>query len=315
MRRNLVITMSVLLLFMFSCKQMDLEVRIKSGVVMYYGDVKKVARQDFFVLKNSAVAQWKNVLELYPDVDAAVVTAEDKATLNPNSELAVLARELEQQKNNYKEELKKTKQLIEACFDISKKNVNKGIEDNLNESLKQELRVLSNKFEDMKSGAGTALGKSDIKEVVDLYSNIFDVKKTSYWQSQLVQLRAISSQLDLILERAKEIEKKIESLKLNLVAKAKDNLQRAKEAFQSKFKENTITVAKTNLDGEASLRLKKGTYYIFGLAHIGDNFILWDYQIKVDEKNTYFEITNDNALAISQYEEGMVKVFRELFTE
>jgi hypothetical protein len=294
---------------------MDLEVRIKSGVVMYYGDVKKVARQDFFVLKNSAVAQWKNVLELYPDVDAAVVTAEDKATLNPNSELAVLARELEQQKNNYKEELKKTKQLIEACFDISKKNVNKGIEDNLNESLKQELRVLSNKFEDMKSGAGTALGKSDIKEVVDLYSNIFDVKKTSYWQSQLVQLRAISSQLDLILERAKEIEKKIESLKLNLVAKAKDNLQRAKEAFQSKFKENTITVAKTNLDGEASLRLKKGTYYIFGLAHIGDNFILWDYQIKVDEKNTYFEITNDNALAISQYEEGMVKVFRELFTE
>jgi hypothetical protein len=319
MKKKHLLTLAILLITIFSCSKKEFEVRIRSGILMKSGDVKKVARQEFFILKDSAVLLWKNIQKKYEDIDYTNIGSEAKKKgIILNNEIAILAEEINQssqQKNIFEELLKERNSLIARCIDMVHNNIKKGELDNLNEALKQQLRLLLYKYEDMIKNSGNAIQKPNLNEDINLYRGINEIIKTSFWQSQIVKARELSGLFDSLSERAnsarfnaKELENKIESFKSKLEIMAKNE-------FQRKINDITVSVIRTNLDGEATLKLKSGIYYIFGLSQISINFILWDYPIKVDDNNTYFEISNDNALSISQEEEGMIKVLKKLFYE
>jgi len=52
------------------------------------------------------------------------------------------------------------------------------------------------------------------------------------------------------------------------------------------------------LNGEALFKIPKGQYYIFFVATIAENTIMWNYRIDISTDNQYIELSNDNAYGL-----------------
>ena len=74
-------------------------------------------------------------------------------------------------------------------------------------------------------------------------------------------------------------------------------VERDKE-FIDKFKQSIVLIGKTNLNGEALFKIPKGQYYIFFVATIAENTIMWNYRIDISTDNQYIELSNDNAYGL-----------------
>jgi hypothetical protein len=87
---------------------------------------------------------------------------------------------------------------------------------------------------------------------------------------------------------------------------------RAKINFLGKLKDSSLLVVKTDLNGEASVILPMGEYYIFGWAEIGENFIAWNYGVSIAEDEQYIELSNDNAYSFAREDvAGLMKILAE----
>jgi hypothetical protein len=284
---------------------------------MQSGDVKQLARQDFFILKESVVSQWHKVLKVYPGADAVLAGSTAVPAITANPKYIALVEELDQKKKAYDETRKEYNSIVLSCIEMAGANRKHGQYEALSVALWQQLCLSYNKYEDSKNGSKSSIRQSDLLEDAKLYSEIQAVKGSAYWQEQVAKARGIADRLGLISKRLNdqkfdggEIQRRIDSLRSSL---AEELVSAAKNEFLEAFVANTISTIKTNLDGEATVKLNNGDYYIFGFAKIGINTIIWNHAIKVDDDNKYFEIANDNALAISQKEEGMVQLFNALF--
>lgn len=319
MKRTHNVSILACLVFIVSCNHRSYEVKIRSGVVMQSGDVKKLARQEFFILNNSAVSLWQNVLKLHPGADRLILNSGTVHSVDSNPMVEELSSELEQQKGLYNEATKEYGAIIMKCCDLATKNVSKGIEDNLGEAFQHQLRLISYKYEDIKKGSRQGIQRSDLEEDLATYTSIYEYKKTAYWRAQIETSREMINHIGIISDRVSgpksritEIQTKIGLLRIKLV---EELISATKMDFKQAFSTNIVSTIMTNLDGDATTKLNKGAYYVFGLSKLGQNYILWDHSIKVDKENKYFELSNDNALNISQQEEGMIKVFNDIFHE
>ena len=79
------------------------------------------------------------------------------------------------------------------------------------------------------------------------------------------------------------------------------------------LKGRTIKGIRTDLNGEASFDLKKGQYFVFGIAQIADGSIIWNHPIKLSEREIHIELSNDNAYAIN--EESLSKELQAVSAE
>jgi len=314
--RNRILFLSCLALII-SCIHRSNEVKFRSGVVMQSGDVKQLARQDFFILKESVVSQWHKVLKVYPGADAVLAGSTAVPAITANPKYIALVEELDQKKKAYDETRKEYNSIVLSCIEMADANRKHGQYEALSVALWQQLSLSYSKYEDSKNGSKSFIRQSDLLEDAKLYSEIQAVKRSAYWQEQVAKARRIADRLGLVSKRlneqkfdAGEIQRRIDSLRSSL---AVELVSSAKNEFYKAFVANTISTIKTNLDGEATVKINNGDYYIFGFAKIGTDNIIWDHAIKVDDDNKYFEIANDNALAISQKEEGMVQLFNALF--
>jgi len=312
--KNPILILSCLAL-VISCIHRSNEVKFRCGVVMQSRDVKKLALQDFFILKESVVSQWYKVLKVYPGADAVLAGSTAVPAITANPKYIALVEELDQKKKAYNETQKEYNSIVLSCIEMADANRKHGLYEALSVDLWQRLSY--NKYKDSKNGSKFSIRQSDLLEDAKLYSEIQAVKGSAYWQEQVAKARGIADRLGLISKRLNEqkldvgeIQSRIDSLKSSL---AEELVSAAKNEFYKAFVANTISMIKTNLDGEATVKINNGDYYIFGFAKIGTDNIIWDHAIKVNDDNKYFEIANDNALDISQKEEGMVQLFNALF--
>jgi hypothetical protein len=280
-------------------------------------DVKKLVLQDFFILKESVISQWHKVLKEHPGADAVLAGSTAVPEITANPKFIALVEELDQKKKAYDEPRKEYNSIVLSCIEMAGANLKQGQYEGLNEAFRQELRLSYYKYEDSKNGSKSSIRQSDLLEDAKLYGEIQASRRSAYWQEQVAKARRIADRLGLVSKRlneqkfdAGEIQRRIDSLRSSL---AVELVSSAKNEFYKAFVANTISSIKTNLDGEATVKINNGDYYIFGFAKIGTDNIIWDHAIKVDDDNKYFEIANDNALAISQKEEGMVQLFNALF--
>jgi hypothetical protein len=287
-------------------------------------DVKKLALQDFFILKESIVSLWHRALKAHPGAEAILAGSMTVPAIPDNPELIALVEELDQKKKASDESRKEYNSIVLSCIEMAGANLKQGQYEGLNEAFRQELRLSYYKYEDSKNGSKSSIRQSDLLEDAKLYSEIQASRRSAYWQEQVAKARRIADRLGLISKRlneqkseVEEIQRRIDLLRSRLAEErsrlAEELVSATKNEFYKTFVANTISTIKTNLDGEATVKINNGDYYIFGFAKIGTDNIIWDHAIKVDDDNKYFEIANDNALAISQKEEGMVQLFNSLF--
>ena len=106
-------------------------------------------------------------------------------------------------------------------------------------------------------------------------------------------------------ERDSSIEK-IDKERDVFIKEMNNNIKTKKEEveleFQNKLKENYVLAAKTNLNGETSFTVTKGDYFIFFIAEIAENKIIWNYHVALSNDNQYIELSNDNAYSIGNKE-------------
>jgi hypothetical protein len=107
--------------------------------------------------------------------------------------------------------------------------------------------------------------------------------------------------LDLVaLEKQKKDLKELVTIKAN--EKYQENLKKAKAEFLLKLKDTYVTSFLTDLNGEATVTLPKGRYFIFGMAEIALNIITWNYAVSIASDGQYIELSNDNAFSFKQEE-------------
>jgi hypothetical protein len=87
--------------------------------------------------------------------------------------------------------------------------------------------------------------------------------------------------------------------------------EKAKNDFLLKCKEAFVSVFKTDLNGEANIRIPKGKYYIFCSSEIGLNHITWNYAANILKEGEYIELANDNAFSFD--EEKTAQLLRVLY--
>jgi hypothetical protein len=301
-----------------------LNVKIKVGVVMKSGDVKNVARQDLIISKADIIDLWeasKKNNRWIPDLirkdtqdelgyDAKINSFRESIN-EKNTLISQLRGDFQRQREilaqRLYEHLEKTFHeslpymlgsyfvlftnhlvgLDEEGLRAVEKTYNELIRDNVNPGTKQFLETRYAEFKEIKNSIANA--------------------------AAVVETRKTQHELDDLLN---EREKFIEYFNNKVAEKSKSYFEKAKSEFFLKFREVFVSVSKTDLNGEANIRIPKGKYFIFCSSEIGLNHITWDYVTNVAKEGQYIELANDNAFSFKEEDTTqLLKVLYEALTK
>ena len=322
-KRNLFIL--VLIATLVNCNgPKPLNVKIKVGVVMKSGDVKNVARQDLIISKADIIDLWeasKKNNRWIPDLirkdtqdelgyDAKINSFRESIN-EKNTLISQLRGDFQRQREilaqRLYEHLEKTFHeslpymlgsyfvlftnhlvgLDEEGLRAVEKTYNELIRDNVNPGTKQFLETRYAEFKEIKNSIANA--------------------------AAVVETRKTQHELDDLLN---EREKFIEYFNNKVAEKSKSYFEKAKSEFFLKFREVFVSVSKTDLNGEANIRIPKGKYFIFCSSEIGLNHITWDYVTNVAKEGQYIELANDNAFSFKEEDTTqLLKVLYEALTK
>jgi hypothetical protein len=145
------------------------------------------------------------------------------------------------------------------------------------------------------------------------YAEFKEIKNSIANAAAVVETRKTQHELDDLLN---EREKFIEYFNNKVAEKSKSYFEKAKSEFFLKFREVFVSVSKTDLNGEANIRIPKGKYFIFCSSEIGLNHITWDYVTNVAKEGQYIELANDNAFSFKEEDTTqLLKVLYEALTK
>jgi hypothetical protein len=290
-----------------------LNVKIKVGVVMKSGDVKIVARQDLITTKADIIDLWetsKKNNKWNPDLirkdtqeelgyDAKINSFREsinEKSIPINQLRANLQRQREILAQRLYEHIEKSYQEAPGSLNVSFSyltNHSVGLDE-------AGLRAVDNKYKQLIDD--NANPWAEVKQFLETRYAEFKEIKGSYrrYVNALAAVNTSKEQHELN-DLLKEREKFSEYFSKKVAEKDKSYFEKARSEFLLKFKEVLVSVFKTDLNGEANVRIPKGKYFIFCSSEIGLNHITWDYATTIAKEGQYIELANDNA---SSFEDG-----------
>jgi len=312
MKRNLISVLVILLILSVSCSKKESSITIKAGVVMKSGDVKDVARQEFLITKTDLIEAWKGIKEeVVGDMDLVRedIIAENDYTAQINSlenEIANLRKAIKELPTLNSEQFKKAKtEYIKILNEYEEIDPENSTDDY---SYPRHMEKVIENLEDMEDS------KISVDRVLERFTGRYwpipDEQKEKYKKIQEKLKNNVSDLIDAIYWAMHESEAKLAkktqeqealSKEINKKVDEKYELQmkNAQDEFNNQLKDKIISSFKTNLEGQSAFTLRKGQYYIFGLAKIADNNIIWSLPFDVEKSEQDVELSNDNAHSIS----------------
>jgi len=331
MKKYFVFILICLLINCISYAAKESNVKIKAGIILKSGDIKIVARQDFLVTKADLIAILRTSKKNHIK-DMKSIEEEIKAEMDYSNKINSLQNELDK----YQDELNRQKVLSDMygvdgkirkeILDKLEKCIDRSIDYHSKEPMEKNFLFI--KLNSLKYGMDNARSYDEFRNKVKeeiigpiewFYKQQLEKKisLTFDYEDQIKELKEIRDLIDKhepdvsainakILKLRNEIKKlkdEINMLKNELKSKIDERLifyeNKATNDFQVELKKASSKTFQTNLNGEASLIIERGQYYIFGMAEIGQNKIIWNFPVNIKEKEHYFELSNDNAFAIN----------------
>lgn len=305
----LLILISTLLIFTF-CGPKEAKVKIKAGVVMKSGDVKVLARQEFLIVKSDVVSLWEtskkeNIKGL------EVIKEEIKMEVGYENKINTLQKELKNHQKLLSEQPAPNSPEVKKIADDLKVHL---IESHSKRDAKESTFYIRRADGIEKGKTSLKLLKVIIADCEESYGRVIKIWKErerikSKWLERLERLKEIKKLVSNLDDKTKierdnlfRINKNMDDLKKELKTKSTERYKllwsKAASYFQQKLKLELAYSFMTNLNGEASLTIKKGQYYVFAIAHVGQSNLIWNHSINIEEKSHYIELSNDNAYAI-----------------
>lgn len=269
-----------------------LNIRIKAGVILKSGDIKTVARRNFVISKEDLVVLWsstKNSQVLEQALLANVAAVE----IGIDAKLKAL-----------QESIDNTNQSISSLPRRIYEHVEKTYQDG------QAFPVIFY-FDDYRYepvDLSSYLGRLE-KQYIQIINFDIDAPAKKFFALRYEEFKilkgAAGTRGKLKLDLA-ALEKQRNDLKASVMIRAnekyQENLMKANADFLLKLKDAYVTSFLTDLNGEATVTLPKGRYFIFGMAEIALNIITWNYPVDIASDGQYIELSNDNAFSFKQEE-------------
>jgi len=134
---------------------------------------------------------------------------------------------------------------------------------------------------------------NQIKELKEIRNSIDKIEP---------DISAINAKILEIRNEINKLKNEINKLKNELKPKINERFNfyenKAVNDFQARLKKASTETFQTNLNGEASLIIEKGQYCIFGITQVAQSTVIWNLPVNIEDKECYFELSNDNAFAI-----------------
>lgn len=299
-------------------------VKIRAGIVMKSGDIKNIARQNIYILKLNIIP----LIENYEGKEKNIDDIKKQIKSEANYENKMIS---------YDGEKKKLEDLISTAYSQNKPFY-QHLSTLLNEHFKKSFQMggawgvqeLLRRFY-----INYIPSYDEIKTMIDdadqKYIEILNIDRgviyKNEWTKQYDEFKQLKAQFyqkeneinvyKKIINKidkekqafSEEIELKVSKYYSDSMEKNKIEFQTKIENFRKKFIENTILTEKTNLNGEANIRINEGIYYLFLFAELADNKIIWNYPLNIEKDNQYIELSNDNAIAINDRLAETIKAY------
>lgn len=280
-----------------------LNVRIKAGVVLKSGDVKNVARQDLIISKADILDLWEASKK--DSGYNAKLSSFPESIDEKNRLINQLRVDIQNQRTDiasrFYEHLEKTFQeskLYMLASDFAY------LTDHRIGADEQGFRTADITYSELIE-ASTDPGAK--KFLATKYAEFKEIKNSFFSVPAAAELSKAQNELDdLLIEQRAFIDfnEKVDE-------KDKSYIEKVKSDFLLKFKEVFVSVLKTDLSGEANIKIPKGKYFIFCSSEIGLNYITWNYPTTIAKEGQYIELANDNAFS---FEEGKTaQILRVLY--
>ena len=269
-----------------------LNIRIKAGVILKSGDIKTVARRNFVISREDLVGLWASIKN--NQVLDQVLLANDTAV-----EIGCDAK-LE----SIQESIDNTNQSISGL----PRRIYEHVEKTYQEGQPFPVSFYFDDFRYEPVDLSNYLERLE-KQYVQIVNFDLDAAAKKFFALRYEEFKKLKSvagttaklKLDLVaLEKQKKDLKELVTIKAN--EKYQENLKKAKAEFLLKLKDTYVTSFLTDLNGEATVTLPKGRYFIFGMAEIALNIITWNYAVSIASDGQYIELSNDNAFSFKQEE-------------
>ena len=335
MKKYFLFVLISLLTIFVSCAPKKDNVRIKAGIIMKSGDIKNVARHDFLIIKADLIAILRTSKKEHIK-DMKSIEKEIKAEMEYDNKINNLQNELNKYQDEFNKLRKALSDMYMVNGKIADKILNK-LKNHVSRSIDYhgkypttEKRFFDIKLDSLKYGMGNmrsydefrgALKKIIIDPIEWFYKERLEKiyrgqPYENFINNQIKELKEVRNSIDKIKPDASAINTKILELKnetnklKNEINKLKNELKpkinerfnfyenKAVNDFQAKLKKASTETFQTNLNGEASLIIEKGQYYIFGIAQVAQSTVIWNLPVNIEDKEHYFELSNDNAFAI-----------------
>ena len=313
-----------------SCTSKEADVKIKVGVVMESGDIKVVARQNVVISKVDLMTVWNEAKKQnWKGVD--LIERQIRLEMNYEEKKASLEREETSYQRTIDKLINHNNPAIDRLkFDLAVQVQTAIISGNLiDKRISEIFEALDNRFHVTAEKTSyreiiqfTDLFLWTLKELIkasppvppedeipidNLTARAFATQRDT-WKESLAEVNKIKSKLDGIAsnltplkENVSRMNEEIKKLKEELDYKI--NLQfeasksKALKEFQDQAAGTIVLKQKTNLNGEALIKIPKGTYHLFCIAELANKYIIWSLPIKVDRREQYFELSNDTAIS------------------
>jgi len=325
------------ILFVSFCGTGESNLKIKAGIVMKSGDIKAVVRQDFFISKIDLVKLWErskmdnwrdiksieNTVKIEMGYDAKIMELENVKVKNQTA-----INNLTNPKNPEIEKIRDELLLAIVTGRIESLLLNPDLEEIFESQYRRAAGKTS--YDEIKTAAYllTLTYKEIIKNCppippkeqlpADDRARIRAMQKES-WEKRLADLQdkvngqinnveiKLKTNRDMIAKNDAEIIKLKNELERRSSQLFESYKKKTIDEYRSKINGNIVILSKTNLSGEASVKINRGKYYLFCIAELASNNILWNLSIEIKEREQYIELSNDNAYSI-----GNINLIKEL---
>jgi hypothetical protein len=280
-----------------------LNVKIKVGVVLKSGDVKNVARQDFIISKADIIDLWESSKKntgYESKLNSLRESINEKNTLI-NQLRVDFQHQRETAANRFNEHLAKTSRESVPYFLVSDFGY---LSDPRIKADDQGFRLLEKTYNELIK-ANPNPGTRQFLETK--YAEFREIKNSFVSPPAAAELSKAQHELDnLVIQQKAFIDFNEDAPEID-----RSYFEKAKNDFLLKCKEAFVSVFKTDLNGEANIRIPKGKYYIFCSSEIGLNHITWNYAANILKEGEYIELANDNAFSFD--EEKTAQLLRVLY--
>ncbi len=278
----------------------SLNVKVRIGVVMKSGDVKRVARRDALVMKADIIALWAD-FEMSKSREHSQIEREIKQEIGYDAKLNSIQNSMNQLRTSIDN-------LLAQGHKQLREHVEKTYQDAKDCTYSEYYRYFD-KFRYEPSERGEAEYRRNLEDTYTLLINTDPFSK-EYLTERRVELKKISSLFDETVPQKKrdlnqfanEQREFIDTFNSTVSERERNRLEKAKTEFLQKVREALVLSFKTDLEGEASVAMPKGRYFLFCDADVGLSHITWNYPVEVKQEGQSIELSNDNAAPISEGE-------------